>query len=161
MNHNAIKRILVRLAICFSLTLILSCSILSVEYLESNSHNSQVEIANKDNISVKGRLNYININTRERIYFPYMDITSTLSLDYNGSYGFYAGCNSFSGKYIANEEKISFKSAIGTSKNCYNIKVERIVNSSLMVIDNYDIYGKQLFLKKGNEILMVYDIIYE
>ena len=170
MNRNVIKKILVRLAICFSFTLILSCSILnveptysvvSIEPMVSDNFNGEVEIAKKDSVIVRCKLNYIKKDTGKKIHFPYKKTIPTLSLNYNGNYKGHAGCNIFYGKYNSDEKNISFKSATSTSASCWVIDIEKIVFHCLYSIDNYAIDGKQLFLKKGNEILMVYDIIYE
>lgn len=158
------KKYLLNYFICFgTIFLMTDCSLyLSNNNTQQNQNTASLEdrdLITMDTINLKCSLMLIRINTHEDLIFPMGRIAPTLTINNNGRFSGFAVCNSFFGKYTKKGNLIRFGNTMSSQKNCIeNIHIEDIITSTLGKIDNYSIEEKNLLLKKGEDVLMVYRI---
>ncbi len=159
------------------LQIITACAIFGIESIEIRMPERELveeEVAKplsivvKDSVIMRCRLNYVQINWMERIYYPYMGkYHSMIELNYNGSFKGFDINTGFSGSYNMEDNNISFtinpkRSSARLSENRMKLQIEEqsAVRAALQQVDNYIIVKRrQLELRKGSEVLLLYDIV--
>ncbi len=155
------KEIFIIFITCWLLATLVSCSSFLYTSTQENTNNLANENLNaNDTIHyIKCSLLSIKTSAFENLAFPIRNNSSTLTIINNGSFSGFAFCNSFFGKYTKRENNIKFGNCTMTRKGCGpDDKIENIIMNSLGIVDNFSIENKQLLLKKGTEVIMVYQI---
>lgn len=131
---------------------------------QSLRNDGQIDLNHltKDTIVLESILISININSHEKITFPFGSIAPTLMLHNNERFSGFAVCNSFFGMYSIKGNSIRFENLTRSMKNCINDKyIEDIITRTLGEINNYSIEGKNLLLKNDADVLMIYRIYFK
>jgi heat shock protein HslJ len=159
------KEIFIILITCWLLATLVSCS--SFLYTSTNTQENTNNLANEnENLNANDTIHYIkcsllSIKTSafEILSFPIRNNSSTLKISNNGNFSGFAFCNSFFGQYTKIGNNIKFGNCTMTRKGCGpDENIENIIMNSLGIVDNFSIENKQLLLKKGTEVIMVYQI---
>ncbi len=80
----------------------------------------------------------------------------------DSSFRGYAGCNNMTGKFTMDGNKLTIGPAAMTRMMCppANMKVEDLLTKTIHNTDRYNIKGQQLELKKGDELLALFEAVY-
>src|SRR6266498_3776236 len=65
------------------------------------------------------------------------------------------GCNSISGNYTIDKNKINFSDITSTKMSCPDISFENAFLQLLDQVNRYEVSGNTILLKNGNEILLI------
>lgn len=93
--------------------------------------------------------------------FELEDLTRLPVIEFNDSakrVSGFSGCNGFGGNYkVSRNKQLNFVDIISTQMACHpGSTTETKVFSAIDVVDNYEIKGNFLYLKQGNDTLLIY-----
>ena len=147
---------------CGLLSTLISCSTFQLtefgNYNQSNNNVSYTSTLNDTVLSMDCNLLSIKTSSFETLSFPINNSKPSLIFINNGGFKGFALCNSFYGSYTKKGNEIYFRNKMMTRVNCWNNDIESLITQTLLYVNNYTISNKQLFLKKGSDVLMILQI---
>ncbi|MDD3322290.1 MAG: META domain-containing protein [Paludibacter sp.] len=147
---------------CGLFTALVSCSSFLLTETSFQEHENYVvsdnNTLNDTILSMECSLLSIKTSAFENLSFPINNKKPSLTFINNGSFKGFALCNSFFGKYSKRGNSIKFRNSMMTRVNCGANDIESLITGTLSDVNNYSIKNNQLFLKRGSDVLMVFQI---